>query len=401
MERETAVELIQNYGGKVNVSGSISKKTNYLVVGREPGLSKLEKAKNFGTKQLDENSFYDLIATMPAKKAVVKPESKKTTGNATSTKNNTSQKSVDSSNKKLDNKSRVNAPPVKNNVMEKTIETSSAPIVDKKPLDLSTQMWVDKYKPANTKAIVGQQGAKSCVNKLLLWLKKWHENNSPTTNKHALSREMGFIFKAALLSGPPGIGKTTTAQLACRECNYDIVELNASDARSKKGLEATVSEVFDNKSISGFTEIGNKSKRLALVMDEVDGMSGNDDRGGMQELIAFIKKTKIPIICMCNDRNHPKIRSLANYCFDLRFQRPRTEQICSALMSIAFKEGIKVTPQIAQQIVTATNQDIRQSIHNLNMWCANSSGKSGTAVIQTKHIKLVKYYIVFTHIITF
>ena len=44
-------------------------------------------------------------------------------------------------------------------------------------------------------------------------------------------------------------------------------------------------------------------------------------------MIGLIKTSKIPIICMCNDRNHQKIRSLANYCFDLRFQRPRVEQI--------------------------------------------------------------------------
>lgn len=62
-------------------------------------------------------------------------------------------------------------------------------------------------------------------------------------------------------------------------------------------------------------------------MDEVDGMSGNEDRGGVQELITLIKKSKIPIITMCNDRNHPKIRSLANHCFDLRFYKPRIEQI--------------------------------------------------------------------------
>ena len=47
----------------------------------------------------------------------------------------------------------------------------------------------------------------------------------------------------------------------------------------------------------------------------------------LQEMISLIKQTKIPIIFMCNDRNHQKIRSLANYCFDLRFQRPRVEQI--------------------------------------------------------------------------
>lgn len=71
----------------------------------------------------------------------------------------------------------------------------------------------------------------------------------------------------------------------------------------------------------------NTSAKHALVMDEVDGMSGNEDRGGVQELITLIKKSKIPIITMCNDRNHPKIRSLANHCFDLRFYKPRIEQI--------------------------------------------------------------------------
>ncbi|KFV00336.1 Replication factor C subunit 1, partial [Pterocles gutturalis] len=89
-----------------------------------------------------------------------------------------------------------------------------------------------------------------------------------------------------------------------------------------------------------------------------------------QELIGLIRHTKIPIICMCNDRNHPKIRSLVHYCFDLRFQRPRLEQIKGAMMSIAFKEGLKIPPPAMQEIILAANQDIRQVLHNLNMWCA-------------------------------
>lgn len=62
-------------------------------------------------------------------------------------------------------------------------------------------------------------------------------------------------------------------------------------------------------------------------MDEVDGMAGNEDRGGLQEMIALIKSTSVPIICICNDRNHPKMRTLSNYTFDLRFAKPRLEQI--------------------------------------------------------------------------
>ena len=62
-------------------------------------------------------------------------------------------------------------------------------------------------------------------------------------------------------------------------------------------------------------------------MDEVDGMAGNEDRGGILELINTIKHSKIPIICICNDRQHTKIRSLAKYCFDLPFSNPRVEMV--------------------------------------------------------------------------
>lgn len=71
-------------------------------------------------------------------------------------------------------------------------------------------------------------------------------------------------------------------------------------------------------------------------MDEVDGMAGNEDRGGIAELIQLIKASKVPVICICNDRNHQKIRALANHCFDLRFQRPRVEQI---KVSVTYASG--------------------------------------------------------------
>lgn len=69
------------------------------------------------------------------------------------------------------------------------------------------------------------------------------------------------------------------------------------------------------------------SNKRVLIMDEVDGMAGNEDRGGVQELIQLIKTTHIPIICMCNDRNLQKMRSLVSYCFDLPFAKPKLEQI--------------------------------------------------------------------------
>lgn len=74
--------------------------------------------------------------------------------------------------------------------------------------------------------------------------------------------------------------------------------------------------------ITNTTSFGSKTpfKSILLIMDEVDGMSAGD-RGGMAELIVLLKKTKIPVICICNDRSSIKVRSLANYCLDIRFRR--------------------------------------------------------------------------------
>ena len=62
----------------------------------------------------------------------------------------------------------------------------------------------------------------------------------------------GAIHKAALLSGPPGVGKTTTAVIVCKELGYSYVEMNASDSRNKKSLDEHVSQLLSNKSMDAF-----------------------------------------------------------------------------------------------------------------------------------------------------
>ncbi|XP_004038609.1 replication factor C subunit 1 isoform X1 [Gorilla gorilla gorilla] len=405
IERDEAKSLIERYGGKV--TGNVSKKTNYLVMGRDSGQSKSDKAAALGTKIIDEDGLLNLIRTMPGKKSkyeiAVETEMKKE-----SKLERTPQKNVQGKRKispsKKESESKKSRPTSKRDSLAKTIKKETD--VFWKSLDFKEQvaeetsgdskarnladdssenkvenlLWVDKYKPTSLKTIIGQQGDQSCANKLLRWLRNWQKSSSED-KKHAAKfgkfsgKDDGSSFKAALLSGPPGVGKTTTASLVCQELGYSYVELNASDTRSKSSLKAIVAESLNNTSIKGFYSNGaasSVSTKHALIMDEVDGMAGNEDRGGIQELIGLIKHTKIPIICMCNDRNHPKIRSLVHYCFDLRFQRPRVEQIKGAMMSIAFKEGLKIPPPAMNEIILGANQDIRQVLHNLSMWCARS-----------------------------
>ena len=98
------------------------------------------------------------------------------------------------------------------------------------------------------------------------------------------------------MSGDPGIGKTTTARLLAAELYFAVSEFNASDIRNKSGINLMESGSF------GLDQSKNLLKSL-IIMDEVDGMSGGD-RGGVGAIIQMIKNSKVPIICICNDRSH-------------------------------------------------------------------------------------------------
>uniref|UniRef100_A0A8C8RXB8 Replication factor C subunit 1 n=1 Tax=Pelusios castaneus TaxID=367368 RepID=A0A8C8RXB8_9SAUR len=398
IERDEAKSLIERYGGKV--TGNVSKKTNYLIMGRDCGQSKCEKASALGTKIIDEDGLFDLIQTMPGKKSkyelAAEAEVSKSKWDKTPQKAEPEKRKISPAKRETDPKESSSTtekggtfrsikkePTDSRGLKLQAVEKKLAPKAEercgpeKSKGRAEVLLWVDKYKPTSLKTIIGQQGDQSCANKLLRWLQNWHKN--PSEDKHAKSskpggRDDGTHFKAALLSGPPGVGKTTTAALVCEELGYSYVELNASDTRSRNSLKDVVAESLNNTSMKDFCSgtASSVSMKHVLVMDEVDGMAGNEDRGGIQELIGLIKHTKIPIICMCNDRNHPKIRSLVHYCFDLRFQRPRLEQIKGAMMSIAYKEGLKIPPPAMNEIILAANQDIRQVLNNLSMWCTKN-----------------------------
>jgi replication factor C subunit 1 len=109
------------------------------------------------------------------------------------------------------------------------------------------------------------------------------------------------------------------------------------------------------------------TKRL-IIMDEVDGMGGNEDRGGVAELIAVIKKSRVPFVCICNDRQHAKIRSLAGHCFDLRLRRPTKAAIAKRACDVAGINGLALEPNAAELLAESCGNDIRQVLNCLQMW---------------------------------
>jgi replication factor C subunit 1 len=102
-------------------------------------------------------------------------------------------------------------------------------------------------------------------------------------------------------------------------------------------------------------------------MDEVDGMSAGD-RGGGKELIDTIKTTKTPIVCICNDRMHPKVRSLANHCYDIRFHKPQKGQVAKRVAEICASEKMRVDLNSLEYLCESFGNDIRQILNFLQMY---------------------------------
>lgn len=320
--RDQGTDLVKRYAGRV-VSAP-SKKTNFVVVGDNPGPSKMEKIKALGLQQIDEDGFLDMIRrSSPSQSA--------------------SSYSVAAGHET--NVQEASPAPVK----AKTVAPAKAAKAMKVSSNEGADLWTVKYMPQSHTDLIGNPGI---YEKLTEWLTNWESAEN----------------KAALLSGPPGIGKTTMANLACKELGFDSIEMNASDTRNKKTLHETVREIIDSTSLSSmFTGKHTVTKKHVLIMDEVDGMSAGD-RGGMAELILLIKKTRIPIICICNDRQSVKVRSLANHCLDLRLRRPDARQILPRIKAIAEKEGLQIHANAIEELVTSTHADIRQILTLLSTY---------------------------------
>jgi replication factor C subunit 1 len=115
------------------------------------------------------------------------------------------------------------------------------------------------------------------------------------------------------------------------ELNYLVSEFNASDIRNKSGVGLMESSSYS-------IDAARNLQKSLIIMDEVDGMSSGD-RGGIAAIIQMIKNSKVPIICICNDRAAEKIRSLAGHCYDIRFQKPQKLALVRRLKDILHAEG--------------------------------------------------------------
>ena len=203
-------------------------------------------------------------------------------------------------------------------------------------------LWVEKYRPKKIEDIIGNEEAKAIF---IEWLK----------NKRKTK-------KAVLLYGPPGVGKTALVNAAAKEYGFIIIEMNASDTRSEKAVNAIAKPATSYLALDTFTA---ESKGNLLFLDEVDGIAGNEDRGGVSAIIEIIEKARVPVIMAANDPNIDKLRPLKKVCLLIRFHQIRLPLIISLLQKICLLEHVKADFEALEHIAQNSKGDVRSAKNDL------------------------------------
>jgi hypothetical protein len=184
------------------------------------------------------------------------------------------------------------------------------------------------------------------------------------------------VKKGIYIYGSPGSGKTEFITNILKEMDYDIIKYDAGDFRNKSIIDTISKHNMSDKNIMNLFH--GKVKKIAIIMDEIDGMN-NGDKGGINTLIKLIrpKKTKKqkleevtmnPIVCIGNYHIDKKIKELMKVCNTIELKTPTTNQI-----TILINELIpKLDKEIQTQLINFVQGDLRKLINIYNIYKNNN-----------------------------
>jgi len=260
-----------------------------------------------------------------------------------------------------------------------------------------TLMWSEKYRARTFMELVGDDRTHRQV---LKWLKAWDPLVFPKAGKAKVNApkrpgqedDEKAHKKILLLTGPPGLGKTTLAHVCARQAGYEVMEINASDERSKDVVKNRIRTSVGTESVKTGSTITSKSGHvqkiahpLCVVVDEVDGVvggSGGSGEGGfIKALIDLIQldqknssgvrtstnfaqkkkkgddfKLMRPVILICNDVYHPSLRPLRQSSFAeiIHVRKPPLDAVVARMKSVFDKEGILCDGDGVRRLCEAT-----------------------------------------------
>jgi replication factor C large subunit len=196
-------------------------------------------------------------------------------------------------------------------------------------------MWSEKYRPKNLLDMIGNEEAKeSFVN----WIGKWVKGTKPL-----------------LLVGPPGIGKTTMAILGAKQFNYDLISLNASDVRTKQRIQDVLNPVMGNTTVMG---------KPMIFVDEVDGIHGRADYGGVEALVDILKEPTVPIVLAANSETSDKMRSIKKVTTTVKMRPIPPRLMRFYLEEILRREGASLKIGSVIKLILDSRGDIRSMLNS-------------------------------------
>lgn len=203
-------------------------------------------------------------------------------------------------------------------------------------------LWTELYRPTNLGQIIGNENA---VDALRDWFDSWSQK----------ARR-----KVALLHGPAGTGKTSSVIALAKERGYELVEMNASDTRNKDAILRIAGSSAREGTLTG----GAKGKRILLI-DEVDGITGREDRGGVKSLIDVIAEAAVPIICTANDAYNQKLKALRKVSKVIAYYPVPKESILKVLKKISREQKFELKTESLDFLAEHAQGDLRSAINDL------------------------------------
>ncbi len=200
--------------------------------------------------------------------------------------------------------------------------------------------WTQKYAPKSIKELQGQDKAAADLKRFVLNFKNERK-------------------KAMFLHGPTGCGKTCSVYALADEMDLETVELNASDFRTGASIASVIGIASKQMSLFG--------KGKLILIDEVDGVSGTKDRGGIPEICRIIEDTSFPIVITANDPFDKKFSALRKKTALVEFGVLQSSDVFETLMKIADLENIDYEEDALRALSRRTGGDMRSAINDLQM----------------------------------
>ena len=218
------------------------------------------------------------------------------------------------------------------------------------------QIWTRTYAPKSKSEIVGQNKA---ADELSDFIKKFSSQKK----------------KAIILYGRSGTGKTSSVYALAQELNLEVIEVNASDVRNKAEVIARLGNAASQMSLFASSKV--------ILIDELDGLSGTKDRGGVAAVAEIIKRSSFPIIITVENPYDKKFSSIRKLCETIEFHTLAYTSIASLLRRILDSEKITYDDEAVKTIARRAGGDARAAINDLQMVIGSSK------TLQKKHLELL------------